>query len=65
MLFTAEEMELICVFHAGTLSETLEALRSVAEEIKSPTKKDAAESTIGKLSAMSAEDPVSLAFEPE
>lgn len=65
MLFTAEEMELICVFHAGTLSETLESLRSVAEEIESPAKKAAAVSTIGKLSAMSAEDLVSLVFEPE
>lgn len=65
MQFAVEEMELICIFHAGTLSETLKALRRVTEEIESPAKKAAAESAIGKLSAISAEDTVSLTFEPE
>lgn len=65
MLFAVEEMELICIFHAGTLTETLKALSRITEEIESPAKKTAAESAIGKLSAMSAEDTVSLAFEPE
>jgi len=65
MLFTAEEMEIICIFHAGTLSETLETLRRVAGEIESPTKKAAAASVVKKLSGMGAGDMVSLAFDPE
>jgi len=65
MLFTVEEMELICIFHAGTLSETLETLRGVAPGIEFPAKKAAAESAVGKLSGMSFGDTVSLAFDSE
>ena len=66
MLLTVNEMEVLCVFHAGTLSATLEALRKAAadgnekqyrmSDIKSLTK---------KLSGMSGGDIVFIAFEPE
>lgn len=65
MLFTAKEMETICIFHAGTFSGTLETLKNVAPGIAFLERKAAAESAIKKLSAMSAGDPVSLAFESE
>lgn len=66
MLFTVEEMELICIFHNGTLSETLETLRSVGERIDFPAaKKAAVNSAVKKLSGMDKGDTVSLVFDPE
>lgn len=65
MLFTAEEMELLCVFHSGTRSGTLAFLRKAAPDIEFPEKKAAAESAIEKLSGMDAGDSVSLAFDPK
>ena len=66
MLFTVGEMEILCVFYEGTRKATLEALRSAAAEMKGiefPKKKEAAESAIRKLEAMSDTDTIVLAFE--
>lgn len=65
MLFTKDEMELICVFHSGTLSETLDTLRAVVPGIEFASKKAAAASVVKKLSEMKPGDAVALAFEPE
>lgn len=65
MLFTVKEMELICVFHAGTLSATLAALQSVAQEIELPARKADAGRVVEKLSGMNPGDPVTLAFDNE
>ena len=66
MLLTVKEMETLCVFHAGTLSKTLGALRFAATEGGGPhDRADDIKSLIEKLSPMSDGDIVSLAFERE
>jgi len=63
MLFSVKEMEVLCVFHTGTVSATLGLLREADGE--PPEKMAAVKSVIEKLSAMKPGDTVSLAFEPE
>lgn len=65
MLFTATEMETVCIFHAGTRPATLEVLRKMTPDIKFPDRKLVAESAIKKLEEMSDEDFVALEFDPE
>ena len=66
MLFTTNEMEVLCVFHAGTLSETLEAIkRSVAAQNYRSKRQDDIESVAEKLSAMRQGDIAFINFEPE
>jgi hypothetical protein len=66
MLLTVKEMEALCVFYAGTLSETLAALRHAAQEGGGPhDRTEDTKSLIEKLSRMSGGDVVSLAFEHE
>lgn len=62
MLFTPAEMELVCMFHAGTRTATLAFLERVTPDM-TPGKKPTAESAIQKLRTMSAGDSVTLAFE--
>jgi hypothetical protein len=64
MRLTVKEMEVLCVFHAGTLSETLAALRHAVSVGGGPhDRTDDTKSLIEKLSRMSAGDVVYLAFE--
>ena len=63
MFFTAKEMEVICVFHAGTLSATLDLLREAENE--PPERMALVQGVIEKLSGMKSGDTVSLAFDSE
>lgn len=63
MLFSKKEMELLCVFHSGTLSATLDLLREA--ENQPPEKMAIVKSVINKLSAMTSGDTVSLDFEQD
>lgn len=63
MLFTVEEMELICFFHAGTREKTLETLRGCAPDIQAPARREAALRVTEKLSALAPDSPVTLAFD--
>jgi len=66
MLLTVKEMEALCVYHAGTLSETLAALRHAVEKGGAPhDRTEDTKSLIKKLSQMNDGDVVSLAFEHE
>ena len=66
MLLTVKEMEALCVFHAGTLSETLVALKNAADKGGGPHDRiDDYKSLIEKLSGLKDGDVVSLAFEHE
>ena len=66
MRLTVKEMEALCVFHAGSLSGTLDALRC-AEANGGVTENRMADirNLIDKLSRMSGGDVVCLAFAPE
>ena len=63
MMLTAKEMEVLCVFHAGTVSATLDILRELKNE--SGERMVHIKSVIEKLSGLKAGESVSLAFEPE
>ena len=66
MQFTVKEMEVLCVFHAGTLSKTLEAAQfSVTLKNERRERLEDIESIIKKLSAMTDSDIAFIAFEPE
>lgn len=63
MQLTVKEMELLCVFHAGTLSATLGLLREAEDE--PPERMAIVKSLTEKLSSLKDGETVSLAFEPE
>ena len=67
MLLTVQEMEVLCVFHAGTLSATLGSLRDSAAAGKNEKqyRVDDVASLITKLSDMKDGDIAFIAFEPE
>ena len=65
MVLTVKEMELLCVFHAGTLSATLDLLRKAADQCLPPERQADVQSVVEKLSGMKAGDVVALAFEPK
>ena len=66
MLFTVKEMQVLCVFHAGTISATLDLLREAeTRENETPERMALVKSAIEKLSGLKDGDTVSLAFEPE
>ena len=66
MQLTMKEMEILCVFHSGTLSETLGLLQEAASKKGEPPDRMAAiDSLVEKLSRMREGDVVCLAFEPE
>jgi len=64
MLLTIKEMEVLCMFHDGTLSSTLDLLRH-AEEVGTAPPSRAADirSLIEKLSKVKDGENVCLAFE--
>ena len=65
MLFTIKEMEVLCVFHAGTISKTLEAIRQSAAENTRRERLEDIKSVAEKLSAMKTGDVAFINFEPE
>ena len=65
MRLTVKEMEALCVFHAGSLSETLDALRfAEADGGVSDNRMADIRSLIDKLSRMSDGEVVCLDFAP-
>ena len=65
MHLTVKEMETLCVFHAGSLSDTLDTLRfAEADGGVSDNRMADIRSLIEKLSRMSDGDVVCLAFAP-
>jgi len=65
MLLTVKEMEVLCIFHAGKRSATIEALQSAAEGGQPHPKVADIKSLLEKLSRMADGDVVSLCFEAE
>jgi len=66
MLLSVKEMETLCVFHAGTQSATLDALRFAASESGGPhDRADVTQSLINKLSRLGVGETVCLAFDKE
>jgi hypothetical protein len=63
MFFTAKEMLLLCAFHSGTRSKTLDLLRSAKGD--DPERIAAIKSVTAKLESMNGGDTVSLHFDPE
>ena len=66
MQLTVQEMTMLCVFHAGTRSATLDLLREAENnENETPERMATIKSVIEKLSGAEDGGAVSLAFEPE
>ncbi|MCL2853939.1 MAG: hypothetical protein FWE20_13115 [Defluviitaleaceae bacterium] len=66
MLLTVKEMEVLCIFHDGDLSSTLELLRRIkAENTGPPSRMADIDSLIEKLSKMNSGDRVCIAFDSE
>jgi len=66
MLLTVKEMEVLCIFHDGGLSSTLDLLRRVkAEGTGPPSWMADIDSLIEKLSKMNRGDRVCIAFDSE
>jgi len=65
LALTVKEMETLCVFHAGSLAATVNALQSAADSGKSEARMADIKSLLDKLSRMADGDVVSLAFEAE
>ena len=66
MMLTVKEMELLCIFHDGTLSSTLDLLRHAETESAAPPNRGAVlRSLIEKLAAVETGSTVSITFEPE
>lgn len=63
MLLTVEEMELLCVAYQGTVSSTLELLRTIKG--RPPVRMTVVMSLIEKLSGLKNGETVSITFEPE
>ena len=66
MLLTVKEMEILCIFHDGTLSSTLDLLRHAETEGTGPPSRVAdLNSLIEKLSKAEKGDNICLIFDPE
>lgn len=63
MLLTVKEMEVLCVFHAGSLSATADALRSAAEGSQPHPRLADIKTLLEKPSRMKDGDSVCLAFD--
>ena len=63
MLLTVKEMEVLCIFHAGSLPATLEALQSSLTGSQPNPRLSDIKSLIEKLSRMTVGDVACLAFE--
>jgi hypothetical protein len=63
MLLTVKEMELLCIFHDGSLSSTLDLLKHIEEEGTCPPGRSVdLNRLIEKLSGLGDGDRVCLAF---
>jgi len=63
---TIKEMEVLCIFHDGTLSSTLDLLRHAEEAGTAPPNRATdISSLIAKLATVEAGGVVSLAFDAE
>lgn len=67
MIFTVSEMEMLCMFHAGTRKKTIEILVSAASEMSGQLseRREAVQSAIKKLERMRDGEHACIAFEPE
>ena len=63
MQLSVKEMLLLCAFHKGTLSKTLDLMRKAKED--DPERMALIKSVTEKLESMSAGSSVSLYFDPE
>ena len=63
MYLSSREMLLLCAFHSGTLSETLDTLRNAKEE--NSERMALIKSVTEKLESMNEGEKVSLHFDPE
>lgn len=63
MFLPVKEMLLLCAFHSGTLSETLDSLRSGSET--NSERVTLIKSVLEKLESMKAGENVSLHFDSE
>jgi len=63
MLLTVKEMEVLCIFHAGSRLATMEALQSAAESGHPHSKVADIKTLLEKLSRIADGDSVCLAFE--
>ena len=63
MALTVKEMEVLCIFHAGSLSATTEALRSAAEVGQPHARIADIKSLLEKLSRIADGDSVCLVFD--
>ena len=63
MLLSVKEMEVLCIFHAGSRTETIEALQSAAEGGQPHPKVADIKSLLEKLLRMTDGDVVCLGFE--
>jgi len=63
MHLSVKEMLLLCAFHKGTFSKTLDLLRKAKDE--SPERMALIKSVTKKLESMSEGSNVSLHFDPE
>lgn len=66
MIFTVPEMEMLCLFHAGTRKATIEMLEKAAAEMDEGLsgRRVDMESAIGKLERMRDSDTACIAFNP-
>ncbi|MCL2392875.1 MAG: hypothetical protein FWC66_09795 [Oscillospiraceae bacterium] len=66
MFLTVKEMEVLCIFHDGTLSSTLDLLRHAEAEGTGPPSRAAdINSLIEKLSNVKEGENVCITFDPE
>ena len=63
MLLTVKEMEVLCIYHAGSLSATLEVLQGVVSAAPLHQRTDDIKSLAEKLSQMKKGDNACLTFE--
>ena len=63
MQLSVKEMLLLCAFHKGTLSKTLDLLRKAKED--DPERMALIKSVMEKLESVSEGNNVSLHFDPE
>ena len=64
ILLTVKEMEVLCIFHAGSLSATIDALRgALSTPHQTHPRVSDVETLLGKLSRMNDGDVVYLDFE--
>ena len=63
MLLTVKEMEVLCIFHAGSLAATLEVLQGVSKAAPAHQRAGDIASLTEKLSQMKEGDNACLSFD--